>query len=73
MSRSFRGPLVMLAVGILMLLVGFVLDRGGEQSRDLALLVGVAALYVVLPLSVIWLIVVAVLRGRSGSRRGGPG
>jgi hypothetical protein len=68
--RSFRGPLIALAAGVVLLLVATLLDRGGERSRDLALLLGVPALYVVLPLAVLWLVVVAVLRARSGSRRG---
>ena len=66
MTRSFRWPLVALAVGALLLLVAMMLDRGGAQSRDAALLIGVVALYVVLPLAVLWLIVVAVVRARSG-------
>jgi len=73
MTRSFRWPLIALAVGVLLLLVAMILDRGGAQSRDAALLVGVAALYVVLPLAVLWLIVVAILRARSGSGRRRPG
>jgi NAD-dependent oxidoreductase involved in siderophore biosynthesis len=68
--RSFRGPLIALGGGLLLLLVATILDRGGERSRDLALLIGVPAIYVILPLAVIWLIVVAVLRFRSGSRPG---
>jgi NAD-dependent oxidoreductase involved in siderophore biosynthesis len=68
--RSFRGPLVALGVGLLLLLIATILDRGGERSRDLALLIGVPAIYVILPLAVIWLIVVAVLRVRSGSKPG---
>jgi NAD-dependent oxidoreductase involved in siderophore biosynthesis len=68
--RSFRGPLIALAAGVLLLLAATLLDRGGERSRDLALLLGVPALYVVLPLAVLWLVVVAVLRARSGSGRG---
>ena len=68
--RSFRGPLIALGAGLLLLLVATILDRGGERSRDLALLVGVPAIYVILPLAVIWLIVVAVLRVRSGSKPG---
>ena len=70
--RSFRGPLIALAAGVVLLLVATLLDRGGERSRDLALLLGVPALYVVLPLAVLWLVVVAVLRARSGAGRGGP-
>jgi hypothetical protein len=68
--RSFRGPLVLLGAGLVLLLVATVLDRGGERSRDLALLLGVPAIYVILPIAVIWLIVVAVLRVRSGSKPG---
>jgi len=68
--RSFRGPLVALGAGLVLLLVATILDRGGERPRDLALLIGVAAIYVILPLAVIWLIVVAVLRVRSGSKPG---
>ncbi len=70
--RSFRGPLIALGAGALLLLAATLLDRGGERSRDLALLLGATALYVVLPLAVLWLIVVAVLRLRSGSGRGKP-
>jgi hypothetical protein len=47
----------------LLYLVAALLDRGGERARDWALLVGVPTLYVLLPLSVLWLIVAAV-RGR---------
>jgi hypothetical protein len=72
-AMSFRRPLVALAVGVLMLIVALLLDRGGEGSRDMALLIGTAALYVVLPASVLWLIAVAISRGRSGSGRGKPG
>ena len=68
--RSFRGPLIALGAGLVLLLVATILDRGGERSRDLALLIGVAAIYVILPLAVIWLAVVAVLRVRSGSKPG---
>ena len=69
--RSFRGPLILLAVGVVLYLAATLLDRGGERSRDLALLLGVPALYVILPLAVLWLVVVAVVRARSGPGRGG--
>ena len=52
-AMSFRRPLIALAVGVLMLLVALLLDRGGEGSRDMVLLIGTAALYVVLPASVL--------------------
>jgi hypothetical protein len=70
---SFRRPLIALAVGVLMLIVALLLDRGGEGSRDMALLIGTAALYVVLPASVLWLIAVAIVRVSSRSGRGKPG
>jgi len=70
---SFRKPLIALAVGVLMLIVALLLDRGGESSRDMALLIGTAALYVVLPASVLWLIAVAIVRISSRSGRGKPG
>ena len=73
MKLSFRKPLITLAVGVLMLLLALLLDRGGEQARDLALLIGSAALYVVLPVAVIWLIAVTIVRGTSGSGRGKSG
>ena len=70
MSRSYRGPLIALGLGVVLLLIATALDRGGAQSRDRALLIGVASLYVILPLAVLWLITVAVLRRRRG--RSGP-
>jgi hypothetical protein len=73
MKLSFRKPLITLAVGVLMLLLALILDRGGEQGRDLALLIGSAALYVVLPVAVIWLIAVTIARATSGSGRGRSG
>ena len=73
MKLSFRKPLITLAVGVLMVLIALLLDRGGEQSRDLALLIGSAALYIVLPVAVIWLIAVTIVRATSGSGRGKSG
>ena len=70
--RSFRGPLIALAAGLVLYLVATLLDTGGERSRDLALLLGVAALYIVLPLALLWLVAVAVIRVRSGSGPGKP-
>lgn len=68
MSRSYRGPLIAVGVGVALLLIAMLLDRGGERSRDLALLIGAPTLYVILPLAVLWLVTVAVLR-----RLRGPG
>jgi hypothetical protein len=46
---------------VLLLVLAFALDTGGERARDAALIVGAPTLYVLLPLSVLWLLV-AVLR-----------
>ena len=63
-SRSrLRAPAVAVALALALVLVAFLLDTGGEQGRDAALLIGSAALYVLLPLAVLWL-VVALVRSR---------
>jgi len=63
-SRSrLRAPVVAVAVAVALVLVAFALDAGGPGARDAALLVGSAALYVLLPLAVLWL-VVALVRTR---------
>jgi hypothetical protein len=51
------------AVALASVLVAFLLDTGGEQGRDAALLIGSVALYVLLPLAVLWL-VVSLVRSR---------
>ena len=71
--RSFRWPLLTLALGVVLLTVAVWLDGGGQQARDLALLVGAAALNVVLPLGVLWLVVVALVRLTSSWRKGRSG
>jgi hypothetical protein len=71
--RSFRWPLLTLALGVVLLTVAVWLDGGGQQSRDLALLVGATALNVVLPVGVLWLIVVALVRLTSNWRKGRSG
>lgn len=63
---SFTGPVLSLIVTGTLLVVAFGLDLGSESQRDAALLVGTVALYVLAPLSVIWLI--AALWGRAARR-----
>lgn len=60
---TVRPALVAVVVALALVLVAFLLDAGGERGRDAALLVGSAALYVLLPLAVLWL-VVALVRSR---------
>ena len=63
---SFRKPLITLAAGVALVILAVALDAGGERSRDLALVIGAAAFYLVLPVAVIWLIAVLIVRARSG-------
>ena len=66
---AIRWPLIAVAACLPLLLLAFALDTGGERSRDAALLIGVATLYVLLPLALLWLLV-AVLRHLTRRRRG---
>jgi hypothetical protein len=67
MMNRLMWPLVAVLSCAVLYLVATLLDRGGERARDWALLIGVPTLYVLLPLSVLWLIVAAV-RGRRRAR-----
>jgi hypothetical protein len=58
-----RAPVVAVAVALALVLVAFLLDRGPSGARDAALLLGSLALYLLLPLAVVWL-VVALVRAR---------
>jgi hypothetical protein len=62
--RAVRWPLLTLALAIALLVTGFVLDAGPATVRDAALVVGVAALYVLLPIGVVWLVVAMIMYGR---------
>lgn len=63
---SLTGPVVSLVVSAVLLIVAFGLDLGSEAQRDAALLVGTITLYVLAPLSAIWLI--AALWSRAARR-----
>ena len=63
MRNRLMWPLAAVCACGLLYLVATLLDGGGERARDWALLIGVPTLYVLLPLSLLWLIV-AVVRGR---------
>lgn len=63
--RAIRWPVVMLVVALAMLAVATVLDTGSGRARDAALLIGVAALYVLLPVAVLWAVVALVLQRRT--------
>jgi hypothetical protein len=64
MRLSLRGPSVLLAVGVVMLLAAGVLYAGGQRFRDWAQLFGFASLGVVLPIAVLWLYAAYLLRRR---------
>lgn len=73
---SWTGPIVSLVVSGLLLGLAFGLDLGTEAQRDAALLVGTVTLYVLAPLSIIWLIAVVwtrVSHNRAGSHLGDVG
>jgi protein-S-isoprenylcysteine O-methyltransferase Ste14 len=64
----WRPPAIVLLVAVALLVLSFVLDTGGERSRDLALLIGAPSLYLLLPLAVLWLAVAVVVQLRRASR-----
>jgi hypothetical protein len=57
MPPSVRAPLFTFGAGIALVAIAFLLDMGPPGARDAALLLGTYALYVLLPLSSIWLVV----------------
>jgi hypothetical protein len=67
--RFYRAPLITLGLAVLLLVTAVLLDRtSGEGGRDVALLLGVAALYFLLPVAVLWFVVAAVRQARSRRR-----
>ena len=64
--RFYRGPLITLGLAVLLLVAAVLLDRSsGEGGRDIALLLGVAALYFLLPVAVLWFVVAVVRQVRA--------
>jgi hypothetical protein len=66
--RAVRWPLLALAVAVALLVVAFALDAGPATARDIALMIGATALYIVLPLGVVWLVIAMVMHGRDRHR-----
>lgn len=62
--RSVRWPLLALVVAVVLVVVAFVLDTGPRLAREIALVIGASALYLVLPIGVVWLVVAMVMHGR---------
>ena len=62
--RAVRGPLLALVVAVVLVAVAFALDTGPRPAREIALVIGASALYLVLPIGVIWLVVAMVMYGR---------
>lgn len=62
--RALRWPVALLVVALVLVLVATVLDTGSARSRDVALLLGAPALYVLLPVAVVWAAVALVLQRR---------
>jgi hypothetical protein len=62
--RAVRWPLLTLTLAVALIVTGFVLDMGPAAVRDTALVVGAAALYLLLPIGVVWLVVAIVMHVR---------
>ena len=61
MLRALRWPLGMLIGAIVALGLAFWLDTGSERSRDVALLLGSLAIYLLIPLALLWVLLAAVM------------
>jgi hypothetical protein len=70
LRRSLRWPLIALGVVCALIAVAFGLDAGPPAGRDAALLIGAPAIWILLPLTGVWL-VVAALRHLVRTRRPG--
>ncbi len=64
--RAVRWPIVAVVITAALVVAAFTLDAGPAWARETALLIGVPALYFLLPGAVIWLLIAAVLHGRHG-------
>jgi len=62
--RAVRWPVVATVVAALLVVAAFVLDTGSGTARDYALVIGAPALYVLLPLALLWLVVALVRHAR---------
>ncbi len=62
--RAVRLPAIAVIGAALLTAVAFLLDTGSPRARDYALVIGTPALYVLLPLAVIWLLVAVALHVR---------
>ena len=71
MWRAIRWPVAALAVGGALVLLASWLDTGTGLARDAALLVGSAALVIVVPAAAVWLLVTLILYWIGLSRRRG--
>jgi hypothetical protein len=64
MTTSLRRPVVACAAALAVLLTAVILDQGSAEGRDAALIIGSLALYLLIPATVIWLAVAAVIHRR---------
>ena len=62
--RAVRWPVTAIALAGLLVAAAFVLDTGSGTARDYALVVGAPALYLLLPLALLWLVVALVVHAR---------
>lgn len=66
--QALRWPLCGLVVVGVLIALALALDTGSATNRDVALIIGAPALFILLPVAVVWLIVVAV-RQRGSTRK----
>ena len=73
LRRAIRLPVLAVVVAALAVAAAAVLDTGSARQRDYALVIGAPALYVVLPLAVLWLLTAIFVHvRRRGDPRAGP-
>lgn len=61
-------PVMAVLVSAALIVLSFVLDTGSSGARDAALILGVVSIYVLAPLSVLWLIIAAIRHQRRSRR-----
>ena len=69
MWRAIRWPVGAVVVSAALIGLSFLLDMGGRQARDAALLIGANTMFILLPASVIWLLVAVIVYEYDRRRR----
>jgi hypothetical protein len=59
---SLRGPLVLMGIAVAGIVAGWALDQ--TSAREYALVVGAPALTILLPVSIVWALIAALVHAR---------